>query len=423
MEHIKYKIGGLNVSIIKTKKFKTNNIVLNFRNYLSKEDVTKRALIPYILKSATERFPNKKAINQELETLYGASFGVAVNKQGVLQILSFRLSLVNDEYLAKNKTLLDDAFALLSEVIFKPKLENGVFSERVVNEEKRLLKEHFESIYDNKIRYSYQKLIDIMCKDEIFKLQAIGSSDDIDGMSVGNLYETYQKMIETDTLDLLFIGDVDEERIKNLITQHFNFTEREEIKEIIDYEDKEIKELVTETETQKVNQAKLNIGFRTFTRGKDADYYALLLLNAILGGYPHSLLFKNVREKASLCYYISSSIEKSKGLLVIYAGIDQNDYDKAIDIIFKQIEDIKAGRFSEEIIENSIRALNNDLLELMDSPIALLGTSYSYALYDEELDPEVIVQKLRAVKKEDIMKVAQKIKEDTIFLLKGEGDE
>ena len=159
MERVKYQLNGLNVTLIKTDKFKTTDLVINFKQLLDEKSVTRRALIPHVLKSATKNYQNKKAINQKLEQLYGASLGISVNKQGLLHILSFRMSIINDKFLLKNETLLDMAIAFFNEVIFQPLQEGDGFSERVVIEEKRLLKEQFTALYDDKIRYSYHRLI------------------------------------------------------------------------------------------------------------------------------------------------------------------------------------------------------------------------------------------------------------------------
>ena len=70
-----------------------------------------------------------------------------------------------------------------------------------------------------------------------------------------------------------------------------------------------------------VTQGKLAIGLHTGILGTDADYPALLLLNAVYGSSMTSKLFVNVREKLSLCYYASSAIEKNKGIMLISSGM------------------------------------------------------------------------------------------------------
>ncbi|QVK19035.1 insulinase family protein [Mycoplasmatota bacterium] len=417
MQRINYKINGLNVIFIKTDKFKTTDFILNFRNYLNGDTVTKRALIPYVLKAGTQNYSTKKEINEKLETLYGASLGISINKQGLMQILSMRMSIINDTYLMTNSTLLEDAFQFFHEVIFNPKCENNVFSEKIVSEEKRLLKAQFNALYDDKIRYAYDKLIEEMCKDENYRIKALGRIEDIDSIDPSNLYSVYQDILKNDTVDLLVIGDIDKERLKGLIEKHLSFNDRQEIKEVVDTQTKEIDKVNKIVESQELNQAKLNIGFRTNVNGKDNDYYHLLLMNAMLGVYPHSLLFRNVREKASLCYYISSNIDKAKGIMIIYAGINKKDFDQAYKLVLDQINKLITGDFDEALMNNSSKALVNDLLQMSDNPIAVLASEYSHLLYDEIFDINSIIEKIKAVTKEDIQKVAQKLKEDTIFFL------
>src|SRR5690606_26755939 len=130
-------------------------------------------------------------------------------------------------------------------------------------------------------------------------------------------------------------------------------------------------------EYQDINQAKLNIGFRTYTRGLDPDYVALQVLNGMLGGYPHSLLFKNVREKNSLCYYITSTLDRAKGAMYIYSGIAPQDYKKALDLTLEQLETIKKGEFTEELLVNTKNAMINDLLEMNDSPSRILTNDFT----------------------------------------------
>lgn len=420
MERIEKSIAGLNVTLIKTTKFKTVDFLLNFRNRLNPENVTKRALLPQVLKAATVSYPSKMEISRKLESLYGASLGSAVNKQGLLHIISFRMSIINDAYLMEDVNLLEESFKFFHEIIFEPKLENSSFLPKVVNEEKRLLKDQFLAIYDDKIRYSYHKLIDNMCEDELYRLKPIGRMEDLDNLDPKNLYEEYQKMLKEDNVDFLIIGDFDETKVFSLIEKYFIFNKRESIKEIVDRETKDVREVKRVVEVKDVSQAKLNIGFRTNITGIDDDYYPLLVLNGLLGVYPHSLLFRNVREKESLCYYISSTIDKGKGIMVIFAGIDKADYQKAYELSVKQLEMIKNGEFTEQDLDNTKKAYINDILQISDNPVDYLLAEYSGYLYDEPFDVDKQIKKVNAVTKESILNVAKKIQEDTVFLLTNE---
>lgn len=416
-----FSIGGLNVVTIDTDKFKTTDILINFRNYMDERTVTKRALIPSVLRAGSLNFPSKKTISRELERLYGASFGSSVNKQGRQQILSFRLSIVNDAYLRHEEYLLDDAFKLIHDILFNPLLEEDVFVDKVVNTEKRLLEDSFDALYDNKIRYAYDRMLSHMYSGETYRLRSIGDKADLASITATNLYETYQSMLNEDAVDVFVIGDIDNERIKGLVETYIKIPETRHHFDVLDLEEKKIEKVNEVFEYQDINQAKLNLGLRTYTRGMDEDYDALVVLNGILGGYPHSLLFKQVREKNSLCYYISSTIDRAKGGMVIYAGIEHSDYQKALDLTLEQIEVIKKGDFTEEILTNTKNHLINDLLELNDNPSAILATDFASLLYGEAYDVEKRRKSIQAVTKEDVVKVADKLTLDTIYYLTKEG--
>ena len=69
----------------------------------------------------------------------------------------------------------------------------------------------------------------------------------------------------------------------------------------------------------------------------------MLVYSSILGGGPHSKLFINVREKASLAYYAFARLEKFKGLMFVSAGIDVDKDEQTLDIIMEQLNAMTKG--------------------------------------------------------------------------------
>lgn len=337
-------------------------------------------------------------------------------KQGRSQILSFRMSMVNDAYLFGHD-VLEDAFKLLGDCLLNPLVKNQQFVDKIVNEEKRLLADKFDALYDNKISYALDQLMTNMFKDESFKIRSLGEKADLEAINSKNLYETYQQMINEDVVDLYIIGNVEPERVQHLVATYLPLKTSSQDYPVLDLEEKQITKVETIFETQDIAQAKLNIGLRTHTRGLEPDYDDLLVLNGILGGYPHSLLFKRVREEHSLCYYIASTIDRAKGAMFIYAGIAPKDYELAKNLTLEQIDAIKKGEFSDEILENTKNALINDLLEMNDDPNAVLATYFGSRLYGEIFDIDKRIQSIKQVTKENVVKVAQKLELDTIYCL------
>ena len=77
------------------------------------------------------------------------------------------------------------------------------------------------------------------------------------------------------------------------------------------------------------------------------------------GGSVNSKMFQNVREKESLAYTARSSYVKHKAILLITAGIEIEKYDKALEVIKVQVEDMKNGNFTEDDIKNAKIFLSN----------------------------------------------------------------
>ena len=410
---------GYKLTSIKTDKFKTNLIAVSFQSEINRETVTSRALLPYVLRNATEKFPSKKEINSYLETLYGASLSTTVEKKGKTHNIKFYMSLANEKFLANREPLLEEGVELLKEVIFKPCLVDDVFKESVVDVEKRLLKEYIESIYDDKVSYALQKLVEIMCKEESFSISSIGYAEDLDKITPSTLMQTYQKMLTEDQVSFTVVGDIDHETVYEIFRKHIRFNQPTKNAQIIDHETKEIQEVQIVKEEQEITQGKLNIGYRTNTRIGDKDYLSLLVFNGMFGGYAHSKLFMNVREKESLCYYCASRLENYKGLMYVYSGIESQNYEKALKIIDAQLKDMQEGRFTEKEIDLAKKSLINSKLESLDLASGMMAHEALNALLPEALTVEEWISKINAVTAEDIKRVALKIEEDAIFFLTG----
>jgi predicted Zn-dependent peptidase len=88
-------------------------------------------------------------------------------------------------------------------------------------------------------------------------------------------------------------------------------------------------------------QSSIRIGMRTINRGHK-DYFALLLLNHLLGGYFGSRLMKNIREEKGLTYGIHSSLNPFRNdcMFSIGADVDKANVELAINEIKKEVENL-----------------------------------------------------------------------------------
>lgn len=416
---MEYKVinkNNYNLHLINTTKFKQIEIDIKFQTPANKDIITYRSLLPYVLRASTKKYPSKKKINEYLEELYGASLYVSSSKQGLSSFMNFSLKFVNEEYLDNSKGLIKEALEFLNEIIFNPNINNDSFNDDVVKEEKRLLMDEFASLSENKGRYAYIKMLENMYKNDIYSVMSIGIKDEVSKINSKNLYQYYLKTLQEDCVDIIISGNVNES-IEGLIDSIFNFKNKVYKKEIIDYSDNEIKEVKRINDYQDIAQGKLVLGYRTFVRNQMELHYPMVLASAILGGYPHSKLFMNVREKASLAYSVYTRHDSLKGLLAIQAGIDTNKLDLALKIIYEQVDDMKKGNITDEEIQTTKKALVNDFLESLDSQNGINQKAYNDLMLGRDFNPDCIIEKINKVTKDEIIKASSLLKLDTIYFL------
>ncbi|KIL50534.1 zinc protease [Jeotgalibacillus alimentarius] len=415
LDETKIRQDGLNIRIIQTKKFKTNQFVLKFKSLLSEDKVTARALLPYVLQSSTEKWPTTALFRSHLDDLYGASASVDVNKKGEYHILTFAVDIANEKYLQDNTPLTEQALNVLNEMVFHPLLEDGAFSQKVVESEKRTLNQKLKAVKDDKMRYASQRLVEEMCSGEAYALHPNGIESELENITPEKLMEAYQQMISSDEVDLYIVGDIDSGQMEKLCKEKFSIASRENVKAIqkhITIEDS--KKIV---EKQQIKQGKLNIGYRSNTFYGDHDYLPMAVMNGILGGFPHSKLFMNVREKESLAYYAASRLESHKGLIVIMSGVEPAKIERAETIIEEQLEAIKNGDISDQELSQTKAVMTNQMLETLDSPRGIIEVLYQGETAGIPVNIQGWFDGIERVTKEDVTEAANKLLKDTTYIL------
>ncbi len=418
LENIRQKIDeGVFLNLISTEKFKTNLISFYIIRPLKRDEVTKNALIPLVLKRGTKNYNSSINIQKKLETLYGANLSIDVNKMGERQVIRFSIEAVNSEFV-KEENLLKQVLVMLNEVLYNPYIENNAFSREYVNQEKENLRKKIISRINDKKQYAVERCIEEMCKNERYGLYTYGYIEDLDDINNIKLYEHYKSIMETSPMEISVIGNIEKDKVLKLIKDCFSF----ERKEIIDIpRENVVKAIKTKnmiSESLDINQGKLCLGLRTNVPYEDKLYEPFLVGNNILGGGANSKLFEAIREKESLAYYIYSKSFKYKSIMIIASGIEFENFDKALQIIKEQINEMKEGKFSESDIEDAKNSIVTSIRSMKDSNFSMSEFYLSQAFTKDNRNMDEIIDNIRDVNKEDIINALKNINLDTIYFLK-----
>lgn len=416
---------GVRFSFIKNSKFKTSMIGVYFSTPLTAEKVSVNALVPAVLRRGTNNYPTMKDISRKLQLLYGAKFDCGVSKKGENQIIRFYGEVINKRYTKDNEDVLSQLADIIYDVITNPVLENNKFKSDYISQEKAQVKDIIESRKNDKVQYALERCYELMFQNEPFGLCEFGTTEMIDKVTDEELMASYNDMLNNYQVDVVVSGDITEEEYQNIISK-FKFNDRESLS-IVRNSEVHVDEVRNHTEKFDINQAKLSLGYRVNIDTNTDDYYKMLVYNGILGGGVQSKLFQNVREKYSLAYYAFSRYEKIKSVMGISCGIEIPNYQKALDTILEQVEDIKNGNISDYEYETTIKTIENSLNSMRDEQYQMLDFNYTQILMGSNKTLEEIIENVKKVTKEDVIYVSKFIELDTIYFMTGnessEGDE
>lgn len=417
MEYLKKDLGSYKLHMINTKNFKTIKIKVSFRRFINKEEITMRNILSDLLVNSSRNYKTKRDLIIKSQDLYAASISSNNSRIGKYINTDILLNVLNDKYTEEGN--FKEALEFLNEIIYNPNVENGEFSKEQLEIVKTSAKTSLEGLKEDSSYYSLLRMLEEMDNSSPVSYRMCGYLNDLEKINGKNLYEYYKNMISKDLMDVFVIGDIDFSEIEELIKE--NFKVKTFKKQSSDYyidEKKPRKRKLFITEKDENNQSKLVIGARISSLSQYERNYPLTLYNIILGSGPDSKLFKEVREKNSLCYTINSVPNKLDNLLIIRAGIDKKNIKKTVSLIDDQLNSMRKGKFNEIDLNIAKEYFNTALDSVLESQISIMDTYYMMDLVGLD-DIETRRKKMSEVTVNEVIKVAKKVKIDTIYCLEG----
>jgi predicted Zn-dependent peptidase len=160
-----------------------------------------------------------------------------------------------------------------------------------------------------------------------------------------------------------------------------------------------------------ISQANVALGMPAVSRS-DPDRYILMILNAVLGRGMSSRLFKEVRERRGLAYSVGSSVSRysDTGMLGVSAGVSPEKLVEALGVILEELEKMKDEKVGPEELKKARDYTIGSFRLSLESTMALGQRAGESLLTLGEIEPiESVVEKLRAVNAEDVLRVAQRL--------------
>jgi predicted Zn-dependent peptidase len=413
--------GRFSVHVLSTDKFRTRHLALKLSRPLQRETVTESAILPYLWMEGTAEHPSALDIMRYADELFGASVRTFINKRGNRHVLEVQASAPEEGTVTGANEVIDKLENLLLQIASDPALGDRGFLDDHVEREKGLHERRIQSVFDDKVTYAMERCLEEMCQGQPEGLARLGYFEDLRTIDQDKLWDVYQDILATSDVHMYVVGHVKDvqatlQRLMEKLHQAFgqgNAPDTNPVRALATRHG-DAREVV---ESQSVQQGKLNLGFRTGVSYGDAEYLPLLVANGVLGGFPHSKLFMNVREKASLAYYASSRLDGLTGIVAVQTGIEIANKAQAYDIILRQVEALKAGEVTDQELEFTVRGLRNQYRQVLDQPASLTEIHFSGVLAGIRRSVEELLDQLSAVSKEDVVRAAATLELDTVYFL------
>lgn len=413
---------GIVLRVVRTKKFKTSMLGATFLEPLTKETASLNALLPKVLRRGTRSHPDMETLSAALDDLYGGGIEPLIRKKGETQCIGFWGSFLDDAYVPGDSQILESAAALLGEIVLQPAGEGDAFRSEYVESEKANLVDKIRSEVNDKLQYALSRLRTLMCEGEAYSIHKLGTEEQVKAITGETLYSRYREMLETAPLYLYYCGSAEPDRVEEAFRKAFAHLPQGPRKALpvpvaVARPKGEVRRF---SDAMDVTQGKLTMGFRTGGGFTDLETVArFMLFNAIFGGSTNSKLFLNVREKLSLCYFASSSLALSKGVLLVYSGVEFANFQKAEDEILAQLTACQTGEITPDELEAARRSVVGSLRASLDAQGRLEEYWVNRFVTGTAYTPEELAGAVETVTLDQVVETACKVKLDSIYTLRG----
>lgn len=408
--------GGVYLSAYKTDKFKSALMTVSFALPLEAETASGYSLLTNLLSLSTGDYPTMQSFSVAKDELYALGLDAYVQRRGELLLVTLEINCIADSFAFDGDRVLFEATRLLGGAIFRPRLENGVFPEDTVESEKKCLIEEIASAIENKPGYAMRRAKQILCEGEPFAVDVGGEIDRVENLNGEELMKFYRNALDNAPVYIVYSGEAEEEYLEECIKANLPFNPRKANlpKPTLH---KHRGEVVRVREAMDIEQTILNLGFSLEMPWGARKRAVLSVYDEIFGGSATSKLFMNVREKEGLCYYCSSYPSGRKNVMFVSCGLEKGFEKKAIKAIYRQVEAMKKGDFTDVELKNAKLSILRSMTNVSGSLGSLNGYMLGQALLDDGVSFEENLALVEAVSREEVVALANTVMPELEYIL------
>ena len=417
MDYKKINKNGVNYHLIKTDRFKTINVVLFLTKEFDKNNICCGNFITNTLVYSSKKYDTKNKMASIGEDLYGAKVSASYSIIGNCESFAFTLDFLNPKY--SEESYLDESLDFLYEVLLNPNVNNNAFNKEYFEIVRNDTIANYNAIKDNPNMFAGIEFSKIMYKGTPNEYSTYPSVEECKKITPEKLYQFYKSLFDGHyKVDICILGDVEDsivDKVYNKFKTIKSNTNKYKFMVKHKYDDKVIEKI----DALPYNQSKLYIGYRLNDMSYHEINHVMKVYNTILGTMNDSILFNVVREANSLCYSIGSYISKYNPALIVYAGINKDNYEKTIELIKECVSNMNNKKELKRLFDSAKKTINTYLNNYYDD-MNLEINNYYTGEFDTVEDVETLRESINKVTIDEVIEINNKISLSTIYMLKGD---
>ena len=378
---------GVFITTLDAEKFNRCRITIHLRYPALRRSATDAAVLPLVLERGYAGCPDMTELSRKLARLYGADLGVDQSSAGIDRVLTVDICGIKDRFALDGENLTREYADIAFGTIFEPYLIDGVFDPEAVRIEKESLARRLDAEFNNKRLYCVRQARRKFYGDSPAGIELGGYKSDLPNVTPQTLKAEYDRILSLASIDVMVQG-ADPALVEELLLQKLAGAARSPQRFAMPLAMPIIETQHFSEEIPGLTQAKLCMLFTTGEANPNPPSVSILrVAMSVLGGSATSRLFRNVREKQSLCYYCGSAAQRATGVMMIDSGVEPGKEQQAEAAIIAELEGLKNGPITQEEVDDCRRGLLSSMDALGDSLAALENWYYGQITRGEPLYP------------------------------------
>ncbi|MEJ2542521.1 MAG: pitrilysin family protein [Calditrichaceae bacterium] len=285
---------------------------------------------------------------------------------------------------------------------------NSLFRESDIEKEKLVVVEEISAVHDTPDEYIFDLFQEHLFPNQPIGYPILGTGDTVQQFNRNTLLDFWSKYYCPNNIVIATAGNLQHDKLVKLAEKNFQFNNNG--KRISFLPPESAKKIELEI-NESVSQSHICAGLEALSYQAE-ERYNLIAVNAYLGGGMSSKLFQVIREKHGLAYSVYSFVDfySDTGMLSVYLGTDKRNQNKALKILFNEIEKLTKKKISPAKVNRIKKQLKgNFLLGLESSNRRMTRLAKNEIYYGRQIGLDELVSKIDSISPSTLFEISRKI--------------